>query len=189
ESVRLGLESLVGMGPATVLIHDAARPFVDDATIDRALDALEAAPGAIAAVPVTDTIKRGVADRVAGTVDRAGLWRAQTPQGFRFAEILAAHRAAAGADLPDDAAVAERAGLAVSLVPGSETNAKLTTEDDFRRAALMMAGATETRVGTGFDVHGFGPGDHVWLCGVKLPHSQALVGHSDADVPLHAITD
>lgn len=189
ESVRLGLESLVGMGPATVLIHDAARPFVDDATIDRALDALEAAPGAIAAVPVTDTIKRGVADRVAGTVDRAGLWRAQTPQGFRFAEILAAHRAAAGADLPDDAAVAERAGLAVSLVPGSETNAKLTTEDDFRRAALMMAGATETRVGTGFDVHGFGPGDHVWLCGVKLPHSQALVGHSDADAPLHAITD
>ncbi len=189
ESVRLGLESLAALVPASVLIHDAARPFVDDATIDRTLDALAQAPGAIAAVPVADTIKRGDGHRIAGTMDRNGLWRAQTPQGFRFAEILSAHRAAAGAELSDDAAVAERAGLAVSLVAGSELNAKITSEDDLQRAALIANAAFETRVGTGFDVHGFGPGDHVWLCGVKVPHTQALVGHSDADVALHALTD
>ena len=189
ESVRLGLESLAEAKPGTVLIHDAARPFIDDATIDKTIAALAQTPGAIVAVPVADTIKRGDGTRIAGTVDRAGLWRAQTPQGFRFADILAAHRAAAGADLSDDAAVAERAGLAVSLVQGSETNAKLTSDDDLRRAALIASAALETRVGTGFDVHGFGPGDHVWLCGVKVPHTQALVGHSDADVALHALTD
>jgi 2-C-methyl-D-erythritol 4-phosphate cytidylyltransferase/2-C-methyl-D-erythritol 2,4-cyclodiphosphate synthase len=189
DSVRLGLESLVGLKPKTGLIHDAARPFVDDPVIARTIDALSQVPGAIVAVPVADTIKRGEDGRIAGTVDRAGLWRAQTPQGFRFAEILAAHQAAAGADLSDDAAVAERAGLAVALVQGSETNAKLTSEDDLRRAALLASAASEMRVGTGFDVHGFGPGDHVWLCGVKVPHTQALVGHSDADVALHALTD
>lgn len=189
KSVRLGLESLAELAPAAVLIHDAARPFVDDATIDRTLDALAYAPGAIAAVPVADTIKRGDGKRIAGTIDRNGLWRAQTPQGFRFADILAAHRAAAGAELSDDAAVAERAGLAVSLVAGSEMNTKITSEDDLQRAALIANTAFETRVGTGFDVHGFGPGDHVWLCGVKVPHTQALVGHSDADVALHALTD
>jgi 2-C-methyl-D-erythritol 4-phosphate cytidylyltransferase/2-C-methyl-D-erythritol 2,4-cyclodiphosphate synthase len=189
ESVRFGLESLVETKPRTVLIHDAARPFVDDAVIERTVAALAQTPGAIVAVPVADTIKRGDGPRIAGTVDRASLWRAQTPQGFRFADILVAHREAAGADLSDDAAVAERAGLAVSLVPGSETNAKLTSDDDLRRAALIANAALETRVGTGFDVHGFGPGDHVWLCGVKVPHAQALVGHSDADVALHALTD
>jgi len=189
ESVRLGLESLADLAPAAVLIHDAARPFVDDATINRTLDALVHAPGAIAAVPVADTIKRGDGGRIVATVDRNGLWRAQTPQSFRFAEILAAHRAAAGAELSDDAAVAERAGLAVSLVTGSEMNAKITSEDDLQRAALIANAAFETRVGTGFDVHSFGPGDHVWLCGVKVPHTQALVGHSDADVALHALTD
>jgi 2-C-methyl-D-erythritol 4-phosphate cytidylyltransferase/2-C-methyl-D-erythritol 2,4-cyclodiphosphate synthase len=189
ESVRLGLESLADLAPTAVLIHDAARPFVDDATINRTLDALVHAPGAIAAVPVADTIKRGDGGRIVATVDRNGLWRAQTPQGFRFAEILAAHRAAAGAELSDDAAVAERAGLAVSLVTGSEMNAKITSEDDLQRAALIANAAFETRVGTGFDVHSFGPGDHVWLCGVKVPHTQALVGHSDADVALHALTD
>jgi 2-C-methyl-D-erythritol 4-phosphate cytidylyltransferase/2-C-methyl-D-erythritol 2,4-cyclodiphosphate synthase len=189
DSVRLGLESLAELAPATVLIHDAARPFVDDATIGRTLDALAHAPGAIAAVPVADTIKRDDGGRIAGTVDRNGLWRAQTPQGFRFADILAAHRAAAGAELSDDAAVAERAGLAVSLVAGSEMNAKITSEDDLQRAALLASAAFETRVGTGFDVHAFGPGDHVWLCGVKVPHTHALVGHSDADVALHALTD
>jgi 2-C-methyl-D-erythritol 4-phosphate cytidylyltransferase / 2-C-methyl-D-erythritol 2,4-cyclodiphosphate synthase len=189
DSVRLGLESLAATAPQTVLIHDAARPFIDDAMIDKTIDALAQTPGAIVAVPVADTIKRGDGVRIAATVDRAGLWRAQTPQGFRFADILAAHRAAAGAELSDDAAVAERAGLAVSLVPGSESNAKLTSDDDLRRAALIAGAALETRVGTGFDVHGFGPGDHVWLCGVKLPHTAALVGHSDADVALHALTD
>jgi 2-C-methyl-D-erythritol 4-phosphate cytidylyltransferase/2-C-methyl-D-erythritol 2,4-cyclodiphosphate synthase len=189
DSVRLGLESLAALAPQTVLIHDAARPFIDDATIDRTIAALAEAPGAIVAVPVTDTIKRGEGGRIAATIDRGGLWRAQTPQGFRFDAILAAHRAAAGAELSDDAAVAERAGLAVALVPGSEMNTKLTSEDDLRRAALLAGAASETRVGTGFDVHAFGPGDHVWLCGVKVPHTQALVGHSDADVALHALTD
>ena len=189
DSVRLGLESLEAMRPRTVLIHDAARPFIDDDTIARTVDALADAPGAIVAVPVSDTIKRGASGRITGTIDRAGLWRAQTPQGFRFADILAAHRAAVGADLSDDAAVAERAGLAVALVQGSEMNTKLTSDDDLRRAALLAGATAETRVGTGFDVHAFGPGDHVWLCGVKVPHTQALVGHSDADVALHALTD
>jgi 2-C-methyl-D-erythritol 4-phosphate cytidylyltransferase / 2-C-methyl-D-erythritol 2,4-cyclodiphosphate synthase len=189
ESVRLGLESLTNIKPRTVLIHDAARPFIDDATITRTIEALAQAPGAIVALPVADTIKRGENGQVAGTVDRAGLWRAQTPQGFRFEDILAAHRAATGAELSDDAAVAERAGLFVALVPGSEMNTKLTSEDDLRRAALFAGAAAETRVGTGFDVHAFGPGDHVWLCGIKVPHTQALIGHSDADVALHALTD
>jgi len=190
DSVRLGLESLSERAPGRVLIHDAARPFVDRATIDRVLAALEDAPGAIPALPISDTVKRGANGTVAQTVDRAGLWRAQTPQGFRYAAILAAHRAAAGSDLPDDAAVAERAGLAVRLVAGSEANFKVTTPDDLARAErLVAAGQGDVRTGQGFDVHAFGPGDHVFLCGVRIPFEQALVGHSDADVGLHALTD
>ncbi|HEX6980212.1 MAG TPA: bifunctional 2-C-methyl-D-erythritol 4-phosphate cytidylyltransferase/2-C-methyl-D-erythritol 2,4-cyclodiphosphate synthase [Alphaproteobacteria bacterium] len=189
ESVHRGLESLVPVAPRHVLIHDAARPFVDDAIIDRTLDALATASGAIAAVPVADTLKRGADGLITGTVERTGLWRAQTPQAFRFADILGAHRAAIGAELSDDAAVAERAGLAVALVAGSEANGKLTTDDDIRRAERFAGTFMEPRTGTGYDVHAFGPGDHVWLCGVKVPHTQALVGHSDADVALHALTD
>lgn len=189
DSSRLGLESLEGLAPARVLIHDAARPFVDAATIDRVIGALDGAPGAIAAVPVTDTLKRGAEGRSLGTVERAGLWRAQTPQGFRFPEILAAHRRAAGAALTDDAAVAEAAGLAVTLVQGSEDNLKVTTEDDLRRAEQRLAAAWEPRVGTGFDVHQFGPGDKLMLCGLPIAHERGLVGHSDADVGLHALTD
>ena len=189
DSARLGLESLAALSPARVLIHDAARPFVDAATIDRVVAALDEAPGAIAALPVTDTLKRGEQGRIRATVERAGLWRAQTPQGFRFAEILAAHRAAAGAALTDDAAVAERAGLAVALVPGRLDNLKVTTEEDLRRAERLLATAFEARVGIGFDVHQFGPGDRVMLCGLAIPHERALVGHSDADVGLHALTD
>ncbi len=189
ESVYRGLESLAPISPRHVLIHDAARPFVDDAIIDRTLDALATASGAIAAVPVADTLKRGADGLITGTVERTGLWRAQTPQAFRFTDILSAHRAAIGAELSDDAAVAERAGLAVALVAGSEANGKLTTEDDIRRAAQFASALMEPRTGTGYDVHAFGPGDHVWLCGVKVSHTQALVGHSDADVALHALTD
>lgn len=189
DSVRLGLESLAGLAPRHVLIHDGARPFVDAAIIDRTLDALAKAPAAIAAVPLADTLKRGVEGRVDATVDRAGLWRAQTPQGFHFDKILAAHRAAAGAEFTDDAAVAERAGMSVALVMGSEANMKLTTDDDLRRAERLAAGPAEPRVGTGFDVHRFGPGDHVWLCGLKVPYTHGLIGHSDADVALHALTD
>lgn len=195
DSVRLGLESLVEQTPKTVLIHDGARPFVDRQIIDRTLQALIGASGAIPALPVTDTLKRGGERNADGTVpisatvERSGLWRVQTPQVFRFDAILGAHRAAAGADLPDDAAVAERAGLPVSLVHGSEGNFKITTEEDLRRAAQLDDLATEIRVGQGYDVHTFGPGDAVHMCGVRVAHSHALVGHSDADVGLHAVTD
>lgn len=187
DSVRLGLESLAGRPPERVLIHDAARPFAEAAMISRVLDALETAPGAIPALPVGDTLKRGQDGLVTGTVERQGLWRAQTPQGFRYADIARAHGGLAGTALTDDAAVAEKAGLPVRLVPGSEDNLKITTDDDLARARRLIGG--ETRTGFGFDAHRFGPGDHVMLCGVSIPHSAGLAGHSDADVGLHALTD
>lgn len=193
DSARLGLESLVAHDPAQVLIHDAARPFVSAEVISRVLDALAACPGAIPALPLVDTLKRsdngseGEA-RVAATVDRTGLWRAQTPQGFHFRPILEAHRRLAGEALTDDAAVAEHAGLAVALVEGDEGNVKLTTPEDFSRAELS-ADRDELRVGTGFDVHRFASGNQVMLCGVAVPHDHGLEGHSDADVGLHALTD
>ena len=196
ESSYNGLKSLESLAPDNVLIQDAARPFTDPGTIERVIDALGQAPGAIAAVPVIDTIKRGGAgDRVAATIDRAGLWRAQTPQGFRYRPILAAFGAAGGRTYTDDAAVAEAAGLEVALVMGHEDNIKVTTERDFARAEQIMreraggGGSGAIRVGTGFDVHRFEPGDYVTLCGVRVPHSAGLKGHSDADVGLHAITD
>lgn len=189
DSVRLGLESLQGMAPSLVLIHDAARPFVDSAVISRVIAALDRHAGAIPAVPVTDTLKRGDGSQIiTGTIERTGLWRAQTPQGFRFADILAAHRRFAGVGLTDDAAVAEQAGLAVALVEGSEDNVKVTTPSDFRRAETSGA-LGEFRSGSGFDVHRFTAGDHVMLCGIKVPHEAGLAGHSDADVGLHALTD
>lgn len=189
DSCRNGLESLTGLAPQKVLVHDAARPFVDEATIGRVLDALGDSPAAIAAIPVTDTLKRaGARGLVAGTVEREGLWRAQTPQGFRYDEILAAHRKLASQSLTDDAVVAEAAGLAVALTPGSEANFKLTTEDDFARAERML-GTGDIRVGSGFDVHRFDEGTSVTLCGIKIKHDKSLAGHSDADVGLHAITD
>jgi 2-C-methyl-D-erythritol 4-phosphate cytidylyltransferase/2-C-methyl-D-erythritol 2,4-cyclodiphosphate synthase len=188
KSARLGLESLAERRPDQVLIHDAARPFVDEGVISRVVKALKTAPAAIPALPVNDTLKRGQAGRIVATVGRADLWRAQTPQGFRFREILAAHRRYEGADLTDDAAVAERAGLAVELVAGSEDNVKITTEDDWRRAQQWLGGGT-VRTGIGFDAHRYGPGEEVMLCGVSIPHHAALVGHSDADVGLHALTD
>lgn len=189
-----GLKSIEQFAPERVLIQDAARPFTDAGTIDRVLDALDESPAVIAAVPVIDTIKRGnTRGKVAGTVDRDGLWRAQTPQGFRYRAIMDAYARARGADFTDDAAVAEHAGLEVALVMGHEDNIKVTTEADFARAEQIMrqrAGTTgETRVGTGFDVHRFEPGEFVTICGIQIPHSAALKGHSDADVGLHAITD
>jgi 2-C-methyl-D-erythritol 4-phosphate cytidylyltransferase/2-C-methyl-D-erythritol 2,4-cyclodiphosphate synthase len=190
DSVRLGLESLAALAPRRVLIHDAARPLVDMQTIARVLSALDEAPGAVPALALRDTVKRGANGVIAGTVDRTNLWRAQTPQGFHYREILEAHRAAKGLDLPDDAAVAERAGLTVRLVAGSEDNFKVTTQDDLRDAGRRLASAMgDIRTGQGFDVHAFGPGDHLWLCGVKVPHQYALVGHSDGDAGLHALTD
>jgi 2-C-methyl-D-erythritol 4-phosphate cytidylyltransferase/2-C-methyl-D-erythritol 2,4-cyclodiphosphate synthase len=190
DSVRRGLESLEEAAPEFVLIHDAARPFIAGDTIDRVLDALAEAPGAIPALPVRDTVKRGANGIISDTVDRANLWRAQTPQAFRYRDILAAHRDAAGLDLPDDAAVAERAGMSVHLVQGYEANFKVTTPEDLREAEQRFVFALgDIRTGTGFDVHAFGPGDHVWLCGVKVPHDHGLIGHSDADAGLHALTD
>lgn len=192
ESARLGLESLAQHPPAAVLIHDAARPFCPPDLIDRTLAALALAPAAVPAVPVHDTLKRVDRDqpgRIADTVDRTGLYRVQTPQAFRYDLILAAHRRLAGEACTDDAQVAERAGLAVALVPGDEDNVKVTTPDDYRRAERRLLAETETRTGFGFDVHRFGPGDHVMLGGIAIPHDAGLIGHSDADVALHAATD
>lgn len=191
DSVRNGLEAIAARGGCDrVLIHDAARPLIDAATITAVIAALDDAPGAIAAVPVADTLKRGAAGAVTATIDRDGLWRAQTPQGFRFPLILDAHRAAAGLALTDDAAVAERAGLAVALVPASEENFKVTTPDDLVRASrALLASLGDIRTGSGYDVHRFTDGDFVTLCGLRVPHGQGLDGHSDADVGLHALTD
>ena len=201
ESVRNGLESLADAPPDLVLIHDGARPLVSDAVIDGALDALAGHDGALPALAVSDSLKRAAPGSVviAGAVPRENLWRAQTPQGFRYPAILDAHRAAAGATLTDDAAVAERAGLSVALTAGDEDNLKITTEQDFARAERIMAAqgerettaavALETRVGMGFDVHRFGPGDHLMLGGVSVPHEHGVVSHSDGDVVLHAIVD
>jgi len=186
ESVRLGLEALSADPPDLVLIHDAARPLTPPCLLDRVIDALALHDGAVPALALADTLKRGQDGRVIATVPRDGLFRVQTPQGFRFPMILDAHRRLAGAELTDDAAVAEAAGLTVALVPGDEEAFKVTTSDDLARARRSLA---ETRVGTGFDVHRFGPGDHVWLCGLRLPHERGLLGHSDADVGLHALTD
>jgi 2-C-methyl-D-erythritol 4-phosphate cytidylyltransferase/2-C-methyl-D-erythritol 2,4-cyclodiphosphate synthase len=189
ESVRNGLESLVELNPDKVLIHDAARPFVGADVIDRVLAALDSHAGAIPAVPVTDTLKRERQGEIEATVDRSGLWRAQTPQGFRFGGILEAHRRFRDLQLTDDAALAESLGLSVALVPGAEGNYKITTAEDYERAARAMTPPREYLTGNGFDVHRFTAGDHVTICGVRVPHSHGLEGHSDADVGLHAITD
>lgn len=186
QSVRNGLEAFAGTPPEMVLIHDGARPMVSAGVIGAVIEALGSAEGALPCLPVVDTLKRLDGGKVGETVSRENLARAQTPQGFRYPAILAAHRKADGVDFTDDAAVLEAAGGTVLSVPGDETNIKVTTMDDLRRleGALM-----EIRTGTGFDVHKFGPGDGVWLCGLKIPHTQGLEGHSDADVALHAATD
>ncbi|MGH7046845.1 MAG: bifunctional 2-C-methyl-D-erythritol 4-phosphate cytidylyltransferase/2-C-methyl-D-erythritol 2,4-cyclodiphosphate synthase [Stellaceae bacterium] len=190
DSVRLGLEALARHRPRRVLIHDGARPLVDAALIDRVIDGLERAPVAIPAVAVRDTVKEADGGWVQGTLDRSRLWRAQTPQGFDFEQILAVHRALSETAMTDDSALAETAGLTPLLVAGSEHNLKVTTADDLAAAEqLMSTRRGDVRVGQGFDVHAFGPGDHVVICGVAIPHSAGLVGHSDADVGLHAATD
>lgn len=191
ESARLGLESLQDLKPDRVLIHDGARPFPDSALIGRVIDALQHYPAAVPALPVNDTIKSATADgTVAATMDRSSLRRAQTPQGFRFSDILAAHRSACGVEFTDDAMVAEQAGLSVALVEGSEANLKITTQEDMVQAERMLGGAgLTTRIGSGFDVHRFEAGDHVILGGIRIDHEYGLEGHSDADAALHALTD
>ncbi|MBE0413448.1 bifunctional 2-C-methyl-D-erythritol 4-phosphate cytidylyltransferase/2-C-methyl-D-erythritol 2,4-cyclodiphosphate synthase [Yoonia sp.] len=186
-SVLAGLHAAAGRADR-VLIHDAARPLVTAAIIDRVLAALDSHAGAAPAVAVTDTLWHGQNDHVTGLQDRSGLYRAQTPQGFHLVPLLAAHRANTD-DATDDVAVARAAGLDVAIVAGDEENIKITTPGDFARASKLMGLQMDIRCGNGYDVHRFGPGDHVWLCGVKLPHDRSLQGHSDADVGMHAITD
>lgn len=187
-----GLQSVGQFSPDIVLIHDAARPFVPAALIDRVLAAVGQFPGAIPALPVSDTLKRvdhGQA-LISETVDRSELWRAQTPQGFLYNDILSAHMNRTS-DLPtDDAAVMEQFGMGVSVVDGDERNIKVTTEADFERLSQILGtNMTESRVGSGFDVHKLGAGDGIMLCGVNIDCEFALIGHSDADVALHALTD
>ena len=193
-SVRAGLEALEPRRPEIVLIHDAARPFATPALIARAIAAARASGAAIPGLAVTDTVKAVDAEgRVVETLDRSRLRTVQTPQSFRFDALIDAHRRAAAAgreDFTDDAALAEWAGMRVAVFDGEASNVKLTTPDDFHRAeALVAAAPADIRTGTGYDVHAFGDGDHVWLAGVRIAHDRGLVGHSDADVGLHALTD
>lgn len=187
-SVRAGLESLADTAPDLVLIHDVARPCLPPSVIDAVIAALADAPGAAPALAVTDALWRGDTGQVSGVQDRTGLYRAQTPQGFHYGPLLAAHRAFRG-DAADDVAVARAAGLPVTIVAGHENNLKITHPGDFDRAEDILRGQMDIRLGNGYDVHRFGPGDHVILCGVKIPHGRGLQGHSDADVGMHAVTD
>ena len=188
ESVLAGLLALEGQH-SHVLIHDGARPLVSDAVIQGVIDALQnGAVAAAPALPVSDALWRGEDGVITATTSRDGLFRAQTPQGFHLDTILAAHRTdMAGA--ADDAELALRAGHRVAITPGSEDNLKITWPEDFARAERLLRKDMDIRLGNGFDVHAFGPGDHVWLCGVQIPHDAGLMGHSDADVGMHALTD
>jgi len=193
-SVHAGLEALAAQKPDIVLIHDAARPFVTSAVIARAIEAAGRTGAAVPTVAVTDTIKQvGATGNVEATPDRATLRIAQTPQAFRFDVILEAHRRAARegrSDFTDDAAIAEWAGLTVATFEGDAANMKLTTPEDFvREEARLGAMLGDIRTGTGYDVHAFGEGDHVMICGVRVPHSRGFLAHSDGDVGLHALVD
>lgn len=188
ESVRAGLAALDIADETPVLIHDAARPFLSAAVIERLLEALSHADGALPALPVADSLRRGVDGLVIGGVERDGLWRAQTPQAFRLKTIRDAYAAWTDADAPtDEAAVVERAGGRVRLVEGDARLMKLTYPEDFAMAEALLP--KTIRIGQGYDVHRWGPGSSVWLCGVEIPHDQTLIGHSDADAGLHALTD
>jgi 2-C-methyl-D-erythritol 4-phosphate cytidylyltransferase/2-C-methyl-D-erythritol 2,4-cyclodiphosphate synthase len=194
DSARLGLESLAALSPDFVLIHDGARPLVGGSVISAVIRALGEYEGSVPALPVADTLKRVRDDIVGETVDRTGLYRAQTPQGFRYQSILSAHRRFAGKAMTDDAAVAEAAGLPVTVVPGDEGNMKVTAKDDLLRAERQLLAGARSRVGIGFDVHRLvsaeeGEGGGLVLMGLTLPEPYRMVGHSDADVGLHAITD
>lgn len=193
-SVRAGLESLAAGETETVLVHDGVRPFASAALISATLDGLVDMDGAIAALPVSETLKRTVDGMVSGTVDRAGMFSAQTPQAFRFATLLGAHRMAATVldrNFTDDAALLEWQGRSVAIVPGELDNIKITLPGDFSRAERILATPlrSDIRTGIGYDVHAFTEGDHVMLGGVRIPHSMGVLAHSDGDVALHAATD
>ncbi|MDH4984582.1 bifunctional 2-C-methyl-D-erythritol 4-phosphate cytidylyltransferase/2-C-methyl-D-erythritol 2,4-cyclodiphosphate synthase [Aminobacter anthyllidis] len=197
DSTRFALIALQEARPHSVLIHDGVRPFIGPEVIDRAIAGIDASHGSLPSLPVSDTLKKEAFDRtVAETVPRAGLHSAQTPQGFPFEPIFSAHQRAFEAgrsDFTDDSAIAEWAGIPVRLVLGSPDNVKLTWAKDIAMADQRLSGQAisfpDVRTGNGYDVHSFEPGDHVWLCGVKIAHSKKLNGHSDADVGLHALTD
>jgi len=193
QSVRAGLEALVKLKPAVVLVHDAARPLASAALVDRALAAVEKTGAAIPVVALADTVKRvDASGKVVATLERGELRAVQTPQAFFFDPLIDAHRRASKAGLEnftDDAALAEWAGIPVATFAGEPGNLKLTTAEDFTRAEAILGALLEVRIGTGFDVHAFGPGDRVILGGVAIAHDKGLVGHSDADVLLHALTD
>jgi 2-C-methyl-D-erythritol 4-phosphate cytidylyltransferase/2-C-methyl-D-erythritol 2,4-cyclodiphosphate synthase len=184
QSVRAALEALAPLAPSAVLVHDAARPALPQSVIQRLLAGLEAGPAAIPVLPVVDSLAFAEEDQMGGSADRESLRRVQTPQAFRFAEILAAHRAWPGAaDAGDDAQVARAAGIPVTLVAGDEALTKLTFAEDF------MDDLPAIRTGTGYDVHRLAAGEELWLCGLRIEHDMGLAGHSDADVGIHAVVD
>jgi len=187
-SVRNGLAALEGSGATRVLIHDIARPCVSQELIAAVIAALDDAPAAAPGLAVTDALWTGAEGAVTGTRDRSGLFAAQTPQGFHLDAIRAAHAAHLGG-AADDVEVARATGLRVAIVPGEADNLKITRPGDFARAERILRKTMDVRLGNGYDVHRFGPGDHVMLCGVRVPHDRGLQGHSDADVGMHAITD
>ena len=195
ESVRFGLESIAASPPEKVIIHDAVRPFVEQETISAVIAALDRGPAVITGLAVPDTLKRCRDGLITETVDRTETWRAQTPQGFHFAEILKAHeevhyRDPNRTDLTDDSLVIEKYGLRVAMIEGSEDNFKITTERDLERAELILQrGRQENHVGWGFDFHAFGPGDHVFMCGIPIAHAQGMPRSHNADIPLNAVTD
>jgi len=188
DSVQNGLRSLGEPDDRPVLVHDAARPLLSSAVIARCIEALAEADGALPALPVADSLRRAADGVVADPVDREGLWRAQTPQAFRLKTLVDAYAAWPDDETAtDEAAVVQRAGGRVRIVEGDPRLMKLTYPEDFAMAEAVIP--RQTRVGSGFDVHRWGPGDAVWLCGVEIAHDQTLIGHSDADAGLHALTD
>ena len=190
DSVRNGIEALSQYHPDNILIHDAARPFVAPSTIDAVITALETHVAVIPALAVVDSLKKSNDENlIVNTVSRENLWRAQTPQAFRYQDIRKAHLAAIGQNMSDDAAICEAANIPVAIIEGTVDNIKITTSDDLEQAHMKMTAPKSPRIGSGFDVHRFTDGDLITLCGVEIPYSKKLSGHSDADVALHALTD
>lgn len=188
DSVKAGLAALGGAGDRTVLVHDAARPFLSATVIERCVRALDGADGALPALPVADSLRRATDGVVAGSVEREALWRAQTPQAFRLKTLTEAYAAWPAEEVAtDEATVVERAGGRVRIVQGDARLMKLTYPEDFAMAEALVP--RTIRIGQGYDVHRWGPGESVWLCGLEIPHDQTLIGHSDADAGLHALTD